>query len=271
MRANTIDKTMDMEARDLNYILPAYVRSYMYVSKNEDPKEIIFPMLESCPHPFKAGVTIPIRYVPALSPEAIEITVDGQDIAEALAEAAEESIHKVEEKRYAAKDEDIKATHDAVAGTDEPEEIGDHIEEEKIAEADAEAEAADLETDMTHLTEEPEPEIETELQQIEDEAADAALEVVTATDETAQEEYSAEHGDVPVRPASGNPPPDRIPKQPDNPATGSPDGMQSRDARADKQIAKDLRLGEDLDESKSQKAYDKEITRGEDGEPKVEE
>ena len=236
MRANTTDQTMDMEARDLNYILPAYVRSYMYVSKNADPKEIVFPMFESCPHPFKPGVTIPIRYVPALSPEAIEITVDGQDIAEA----------KVEEEPVV----------EAVEPRPEPEEIGNHIEEEKIAEADAKAEAADLRADMAHLTEEPDPETEAGLQQIEDEAADAVMEIETAVGE---------------EPKVEPPPPDRTPKQPDNPATGSPDGMQSRDTRADKQIAKDLRLGDNLDESKDQKPYEKDITRGENGEPKVEE
>ena len=47
MRINQENKSLDMEARDLNYILPAYVRSYLFYSKNEMPAKIIFPMLAS--------------------------------------------------------------------------------------------------------------------------------------------------------------------------------------------------------------------------------
>lgn len=243
MRANVDQEKMEMESRDLNYILPAYVRSYMYISKNIDPTEIIFPMFESCPHPFKPGVTIPIRYVPALSPEALEITVDGQDVPEAKVEE-EPVIEKVE-----------------------PPEIGDHIEEEKIAEADVAAEAEDLKSDMTHLTEplelEPVPEDEvvdglTEEEEMY-EAAGATFEV-----DNTPKEPTFKVGDNP-------PPPDRVAKQPEKPATGSPDEMQSRDKRADQQIAKDIAVDKPLDESKGQKAFDKTLTKGEDGEPKVEE
>ena len=88
-----------MESRDLNYILPAYVRSYLYYSKNEDPEKIIFPMFPNAPHPYKQGVTIPIEYVPPLEPIAIEITQDGSNVAE---------VTLAQEAAIDEKDEEIK-------------------------------------------------------------------------------------------------------------------------------------------------------------------
>jgi len=86
MIINTDQKQMQMEQRDVNYILPAYIRNYLFQSKNIDPVEIVFPMFSSVPHPRKPGVTIPIRWVPEISPEAIEIAVDGAGVAEATEE-----------------------------------------------------------------------------------------------------------------------------------------------------------------------------------------
>lgn len=83
MRINLDQKSLDMEQRDINYVLPAYIRNYLFYSKNEDPVEIVFPMFSSAPHPIKPGVTIPIRYVPEISPEAVEIVVDGANVPEA--------------------------------------------------------------------------------------------------------------------------------------------------------------------------------------------
>jgi regulator of replication initiation timing len=87
MRVNESNQSMDMESRDINYILPAYVRLYMFQTKNSDPKEIVFPMFESIPHPLKKGVNIPIRWVPDTSPEALEIITDGNNIPESTPES----------------------------------------------------------------------------------------------------------------------------------------------------------------------------------------
>jgi len=87
---------MDMEARDVNYILPAYVRVYLFESKNEDPEKIIFPMFTSVPHPTKRGVMIPIEWVPPLDPVAIEIADDGKDVAEVTPEEEAELDEKDE-------------------------------------------------------------------------------------------------------------------------------------------------------------------------------
>lgn len=99
MRINKETKSIDIETRDMNYILPQYVRNYMFYTNNEDPVEIVFPMFSSVPHPLKAGVRVPIRWVPEISEIAIEIKEDGKDIPE----ATEEQIASVDTK-----DEEIK-------------------------------------------------------------------------------------------------------------------------------------------------------------------
>ncbi len=104
MRINLEQKSMDIEQRDINYILPTYIRNYLFNSKNEDPVEIVFPMFSSVPHPVKRGVTVPIRWVPEMSPEAIEISVDGASVAEAS------------EEEIAVKDEQDEMMKEAKAG-----------------------------------------------------------------------------------------------------------------------------------------------------------
>ena len=80
MRVNTDRKTMDMEARDIYYALGAYVLQYLFASKNEDPKEIIFPKFPSISHPRNPSVLIPIKYVEVDNPIVQEIIEDGKDI-----------------------------------------------------------------------------------------------------------------------------------------------------------------------------------------------
>lgn len=82
MRANLENKSMDIEAREINYILPAYLRQYLMESKNEDPDKIIFPMFPSAPHPYKSGVQIPIEWIPMTDPMVDEIAKDGSNVAE---------------------------------------------------------------------------------------------------------------------------------------------------------------------------------------------
>lgn len=124
MRINQQSKSVDMEVRDINYILPQYIRSYLFYTKNEDPERIIFPMFSSVPHPIKAGVNIPIEYVPMISPVVSEIIEDGKDIPE---------VTPVQEAALDEKDEEIKQLKEQLAklevnakqmGTAEPQ-LGD--------------------------------------------------------------------------------------------------------------------------------------------------
>lgn len=75
-------KQLQIESRDVNYILPAYIRNYLYASKNEDPKSIVFPMFSSVPHPYKAGVRIPVEWIPGTDPVAVAIAKDGAVVPE---------------------------------------------------------------------------------------------------------------------------------------------------------------------------------------------
>jgi len=94
MRVNEETKSVDMEERDVNYIMPAYIVSYLFQCKNEDPERITFPMYPSVPHPRKPGVLIPIEYVPPDSPVAVEIKEDGADVPEATME----QVRQIDEK-----------------------------------------------------------------------------------------------------------------------------------------------------------------------------
>lgn len=91
MRINTDNNSMDMETRDINYILPAYVRSYLFYSKNQMPTRIIFPMFEGIVY---NGVSIPIEWVPPLDPKALEIQQDGSNVPE----VTEEQERQIDEK-----------------------------------------------------------------------------------------------------------------------------------------------------------------------------
>jgi hypothetical protein len=113
MRVNDTNKSVDIEPRDMNFILGSYVRSYQFYMKNQDPEEIIVPMVESIPHPLDKTRTIPIRYVPPMSPEAIDIIHDGAGIPEsaedeAKADAAEKMVHDAAVASGAVSDEEVK-------------------------------------------------------------------------------------------------------------------------------------------------------------------
>lgn len=91
MRIDETRKSVDMEERDINYVLSSYVRLYLFQTRNQDPEVITFPMFKSVPHPYKPGVKIPVEYAPDISPIAIEITQDGADIPETTPEAEAEA------------------------------------------------------------------------------------------------------------------------------------------------------------------------------------
>ena len=99
MRINSEQMTMDMEERDTNYVLSAYIRSYLFYTKNEDPVKIVFPMFRSVPHPTKVGVQIPIEWVPHSGEIATEISQDGMNVPEAPV---------VEETKLDMKDKEIE-------------------------------------------------------------------------------------------------------------------------------------------------------------------
>jgi len=126
MRVNQENKSVDIERRDVNYILPAYVRLYLFQSQNQDPEKIVFPMYRSVPHPTKPGVEIPIEYIPDDSPVAVEIKEDGQNIpepsveSEAKADEKEKDYNATKEKIAEMEAEIAKARKDEVAELEPP-------------------------------------------------------------------------------------------------------------------------------------------------------
>lgn len=90
------NRQMLIEPRDLNYILPAYIRTYLFYAKNEMPDRILFPMLHSVSF---GSIQVPIEWVPEISPVVDEIVREGSIVPEVTAE---------QEAALDEKDEEIK-------------------------------------------------------------------------------------------------------------------------------------------------------------------
>ncbi len=230
MRINSENKTMDIEARDINYILPAYVRSYQFHSKNEVPTKIIFPMFVSVR---AAGIDIPIEWVPPLEQVATEIAKDGSNVAE----VTEEQEVVLDEK-----DTEIKRLKDELAQTGRGGEEG----------------GGDKPTSEVITSE-----------QLKDEAADKELE-----EETEPEAESPAKAAFNVDPdPSHQPPPDRIPKTAPGGDIGAGQPLSDthpRDRKDQTRTAKDLQVEPEI-EGAPEKEFGKDVKRGEDGRPIVEE
>lgn len=237
MRINLENKSVDIEVRDINYILPAYIRSYLFYAKNESPERIIFPMFPSVPHPTDPKIMIPIEYVPMDSPVAVEVTQDGSNIPE----ATEEQIRAIDEK-----DEEIKKLQAEVEGLKAA--TGITTEEVTPAPEDLIRQQHEAEiNDVGELT-----------------PSEAAAEEPPVS--PAKAAFASEEPKPPTVPI----PPDREPNKPDVVIPpGSPlDGMAPRDRRDQSRVARDLIQEPDIDESK-EKPFEKEIERDEEGKPIV--
>mgnify|MGYP001606998727 CR=1 FL=1 len=79
MRINRENKSMDIEVRDWDYILSAYLRSYRFHNNNQNPEKIVFPM-------FTKAEGIPVEWLPEISPVITEIIQDGSNVLEATEE-----------------------------------------------------------------------------------------------------------------------------------------------------------------------------------------
>jgi len=103
-RHNLPNKSIDIEARDINYILGAYIRSYMFLSKNQPPEKIIFPMYPVVPHPLDPNILIPIEYIPSTDQYATDLAKDGSNVPE-VTPAEEKALDTLDEKIIEAKAE----------------------------------------------------------------------------------------------------------------------------------------------------------------------
>ena len=108
MRINDKDKQMELESRDINYILPAYLRSYLFYTKNQMPERIIFPMFPSVRI---ENTDIPIEYLPHIDSVVAEIVANGSNVAEVTEQQEAELDARDEEiKRLKAELEELQST-----------------------------------------------------------------------------------------------------------------------------------------------------------------
>ena len=255
MRINPENKSLDMEHRDINYILPPYIRNYMFMNKNEMPEKIIFPMFASV---MAGGKEIPIEYIAAESPVAVEIAEDGAAVPE-ITPAQEAVLDERDEeiKRLKAEVEALTITggrgEDEVGGTTDvtpeepaitpaPEDLVRQQEEYEAEHGDAprrpEGSVSPAKAAFAH-------------------AAEERIETATPYAKTATELAKEA---------------ERIPKQPpggDIGAGQSPSDMHPRDARDQAMTAKALQPEADISEAE-EKPFEKEIKRDEAGKPIVE-
>lgn len=236
MRINDTDKQMEMEERDINYILPAYVRSYLFYTKNQMPDRIIFPMFPSV----KIGDTeIPIEYLYPTDPVVVEIAVDGSNVEEVTEE------HEAE---IDAKDEEIKRLKSELeqlqsATSMEREEVG--LLPSKEGEV----------LQVTAKVEEPLVKPKT-ISKAKAAFATAAREYIETAIPYADKAFS-----------------DRQPKLPPGGDIGAGQPLSdthARDTRAEKHMKRDLAEEPDINE-KEEKEFGKDIARDEQGRPVVKE
>ena len=261
MRINTDNNTVDMEARDINYILPAYVRSYLFYNKNIMPQKIIFPMFPS----IKVDNTvIPIEYVSPTDPRAVELAKDASNIPEVTPE---------QEALLDAKDEEIKKLKVKVAEletpaakeplTPTPEDLLRQVQEEALPGEGEDKPPAESPAKTAFAGLEPVPEEET-------------TEGLTEEEQT----YEAARADQPGPEAlkvdpdpAHQPPPGRKPGQPPGGDIGPGQGlsdMHARDRKDQAQTTRDL-LEEPEIKEEEQVPFEKVIKRDDKGRPIIEE
>jgi len=226
---------MDIEQRDISYILPAYLRSYLFYTKNEMPERIIFPMFPS----IKFGdIDVPIDYLPPIDPVVIEITQDGSGIPE---------VTEQQEAEIDTKDEEIKRLKAELAATKQTERGGEVVG----GTAETRLGGSALSDNILGGT------VSTE------QKATAKLPAVKSKARTAF-----------ATPATASPVlPNRKPKLPPGGdiGPGAPlSDMHPRDVRAEKRMKRDLLEEPDIDES-AEKEFGKDIARDEQGRPVVKE
>jgi hypothetical protein len=87
VRINIDNKSIDIESRDINFILDNYAVTYKFHTKNAAIDRIIIPMFETAKTRYGE---IKIEFVPDTSAVAIDIAEDGKAVEEIVPEQADE-------------------------------------------------------------------------------------------------------------------------------------------------------------------------------------
>lgn len=246
MRINDKNQMLEMEGRDWNYIMPAYLRSYLFYTKNVPPVEVVFPMFKTVKY---GEMVIPVRWVEPDSVEAIATATDTSNVAEATeAEIAQKDI----EEKPPIVEQLKEITKEASTLVPTPEDLLRQQQEAAQQTAPKEvsaARAAFAEEVPTSAEIEGEPESPPTEQPVAPPAPDTPISEATqpATQPPQPTAQPTELG------TNGKPlSPDRPPKLP--PVVippGQPlDDMHARDRANQARIAKDLRPEPEVDEGK---------------------
>lgn len=87
MRINQENQSMDIEIRDLNFIIDQYAINYKFATKNAPLERVIIPMFGTAKTRYGE---IPIEFVPDVSGYVKELVEDGKAVAEASPQQADE-------------------------------------------------------------------------------------------------------------------------------------------------------------------------------------
>jgi cobalamin biosynthesis protein CobT len=141
MRINRENNSIEMEPRDVNYILPGYVRAAQFHNQNKLPEEVVFPMFKEFPYrdpSTNKNVMVKIRWVEEDSEEAQSIISDGSNVKEAEVSVADEE-ELVEHEMLADMVEELMEEEEE----EEEEDDYDPFDEEEVATLEEENEAMD--------------------------------------------------------------------------------------------------------------------------------
>jgi len=249
MRINNKDQKLEMEERDWNYIMPAYLRSYLFYTKNIPPAEVVFPMFKAVKY---GEMMIPVRWVEPDSKEAMEVQADASNVPEAT--EAEIAQKDAEEKPPIAEQveeiaKEVSAARAAFSVVEEPPTEAEAAEIQANIEADAALSDA-IDKAEEAATEEPTTDAVVILE--EPTTPPPPTTPITATPEATPQ--PPQPTAQPTEPGTNDKPPatDRKPKLP--PVVippGQPlDGMHPRDKADQKRVAKDLIPEPEIDEAR---------------------
>lgn len=123
MRINEQNKSMDIEPREINFVMEALLTQYLFNTKNQMPEVITFPMYKSAKTRYGE---VPIQFVLDTSEIAQNIINDGSNVPE---------VTPAQEAALDEKDDEIKRLKDEVkrlteGGPEAP--LGDTTEETPV-------------------------------------------------------------------------------------------------------------------------------------------
>lgn len=251
MRINDENQKLEMEERDWNYIMPAYLRSYLFYTKNTPPVEVVFPMFKTVKY---GEMTIPVRWIEPDSEEAVAVATNASNVAEASeAEIAQKDV----EERPSIAEQVKEITEEVLTPTPEDllrqqQETIQQLEDD-TADKQLEVDTAPKEVSAARaaFAEEPKVEDTTAIEEVPTTPPPPNVVISEATQPPPQPPQPTPEPTAPATNAKP-PSPDRPPKLP--PVVVPPgqplDNMHPRDKTDQSRVAKDLAVQKEVDEGK---------------------